>query len=98
MPVTAVNNHKNAMSGSGSAALSVRNAVASDSDEQPVVFRRLYVGTGGNVVLVDVAGNESVHMNVPGGSYLGDGFWKQIRANKTGGGASTTAADLIIYE
>lgn len=62
-----------------------------DTNELAYTTRRIYVGTGGDVVTVDSEGNTVTHKNVPSGCYLGDAFYKQVKA------AGTTAADLIAY-
>lgn len=51
-------------------------------------FRGLYVGTGGDLVLVDVKGNVTTFKNVASGSVLPV---RGVRVNNT----STTAADIV---
>lgn len=63
----------------------------SDADELAFVTRRIFVGTGGDVVTVDTENNEVTHKNVPSGSYIGDAFFKKVKST------GTTAADLIAY-
>lgn len=63
--------------------------VPSDADELPVIPKRIYVGSGGNVTLRGVgAGADVVYKNV------GDGVYLNVRPSfirATG----TTAADII---
>ena len=63
----------------------------SDTEDLPYVSRRIYVGTGGDVVTIDTYGNTVTHKNVPSGSYLGDAFFTRVKAT------GTTAADLVAY-
>lgn len=59
-----------------------------NTNEQPFVMRRLYVGTGGNVRVGYKDGSTVTYKNVPDGSYIGG----RIKRVYTTG---TTASDLI---
>lgn len=72
-------------------AMRVVAVTPNDSADMTYVARMLYVGTGGNVCLVDTSGNETTHKNVPSGSYLGP--FKMARVKAT----NTTAADILAY-
>jgi hypothetical protein len=58
-----------------------------DDTDLPQVTRGIYVGTGGDLVVVTKLGTTLTHKNVPSGSFL------PIRATQVS--AATTAADLI---
>ena len=60
----------------------------SNSQNQPVPFRALWVGTGGDVSITFTDGTTAVFKNVPGGFALPQGG---ARVNATG----TTASDLL---
>ena len=60
----------------------------SDSVDLPVASKRLWVGTGGNVALVTVAGTSLTYTAVPSGTYL------QIRASRVKS-TGTTASNII---
>lgn len=72
-------------------ALRTKAITPSDTDDLPFVSRRIYVGTGGDVVTIDAEGNTVTHKNAPSGSYLGDAFFARVKAT------GTTAADLVAY-
>lgn len=74
-----------------SPALSMAAITPSDSADLANVARMIFVGTGGNVVVVDTAGNTVTHKNVASGSYIGP--FKVARVNAT----NTTATDMIGY-
>lgn len=58
------------------------------SDELPEVTRALYVGTGGDVAVVDRFGGAALFRNVPGGTVLP----VRVRAVRA---PATTAGDLL---
>ena len=62
-----------------------------DSADLATQVRMIYVGTGGDVSVIDTLGTTVVHKNVLGGTYLGP-FWV-ARVKATG----TTAADMVGY-
>lgn len=90
MPTIAMNNHRNRSA--TYPALQTFAVTPSDTDDLKVVCRRFFVGTGGDVSLVDTAGNTLVHKNVPSGSYIGDAYFSKVK--QTG----TSALDIIAYE
>lgn len=61
----------------------------SDFLDTPV--RRIWVGTGGNLILIDVTGTALEYKNIPSGVWLGD--FSGIFAVRPGSG--TSAADLV---
>lgn len=67
--------------------------VAHDTNELTSVVRSIYVGTGGDVALVDTNGVTAIHKNVSAGSYLGPFLVKQVKAT----GTSAPAADMVGY-
>ncbi len=73
-------------------ALRMLDITPSDANDAARVLRMVYVGTGGNVDLVDTEGNIVLHKNVPSGSYLGPFRVARVKATRT------TATDLIGYE
>ena len=74
-----------------SPALRLAAVVPSDDSDLPDAIRSLYVGTGGDVVMVDTSGNTVIHKNVGSGAYLGP--FNVARVKATG----TTALDLVGY-
>lgn len=64
---------------------------ASDAADLPFVPRAVYVGSAGNLSVVDLFDNTTLIQNVPAGSVL-PGRWKQIRAT------GTTASALVIID
>lgn len=62
---------------------------ATDFLDTPV--RRIWVGTGGNLILVDGAGTPLEYKNLPDGTWLGD--FVAVVAVRPGSG--TSAADLV---
>lgn len=64
----------------------------SDADELAYTVRRIYVGTGGDIALVDGEGNQVTYKNVTSGSYIGDCVYKQVKVT------GTTATDLVGIE
>ena len=73
------------LSGPASTGFSV---VPNDAADLPEATRALYVGTGGDIALVDAAGNAVIFKAVPQGSVLP----VRARAVRVAG---TTAADLV---
>lgn len=71
-------------------ALRTQAITPSDTVDLPYVARRIYVGTGGDVVTVDTEGNTITHKNVPSGSYIGDAYFTRVKA-------VSTAADMVAY-
>ena len=63
----------------------------SDIADQPFVLRAIYIGVGGDVELVDTAGNTTIHKGAPQGSYLGPFSVARVKA------AGTSATNLIGY-
>jgi hypothetical protein len=64
--------------------------VPHNSNDHPAECRYLYVGTGGNVALVNLDGSVVVHTAVPAGSYI---LCSNRRVNATG----TTASNIVGY-
>jgi len=69
--------------GQGSTDVSQRHfeITPSDTDEIPQPCRRLYVPTGGDITLVDLAGTE-ITWTVPDNFYI-DGAWAKVMATGT---------------
>ena len=74
-----------------SPALSLIALTPSDSVDITSSVRMIYVGTGGNVAVMDLSGNTVVHKNVSSGSYLGPFHVARVLAT------GTTDADLVGY-
>lgn len=72
-------------------ALYMFNLTPSDSAGLGDSVRQIYVGTGGDVSLVDARGNTVIHKNASAGTYLGP--FNVVKVNSTG----TTATNLIGY-
>ena len=67
-----------------------------DNDFPDGACRGFYVGTSGDLVVVDVTDNEIVLRNVAAGMFHG-GRIKRIRASKsTDSAVTTTATDIVI--
>lgn len=54
--------------------------------------RMLYVGVGGNIVVVNLDDSTTTFINVPGGTHIGPFFIKRVNST------STTATSLVGYE
>lgn len=65
-----------------------RAVAVTPSDTTTITAVALYVGTGGNVSVVDNAGNATVFTGVPGGTTL---WLKATRVRATG----TTASNIV---
>ena len=72
-------------------AAQVLAIVTSDIADQPYVLRAIYVGVGGDIELVDTAGNTTVHKGAPQGSYIGPFAIARVKAG------ATTATNLLGY-
>lgn len=72
-------------------ALAMVPIVPSDAGNLVNAIRQLYVGTGGDVTVIDAFGNTVTHKNAPGGGYLGPFCVVQVKAT------GTTATDLVGY-
>ena len=59
----------------------------------PNIARMIYVGVGGDVVLIDSKGTTVTHKNVPSGSYIGPFYAARVMAL----GSGTTATDMVGY-
>lgn len=73
-----------------SPAISMFSIVKSDTVDLPFVIRQMYVGTGGDISLMDTTGNVTPHKNVPSGAILGP--FQVCRVMAVG-----TSADLVGY-
>ena len=73
------------------AALSLVTIVPDDNTDLGNAVRMIYVGTGGDVVVIDSRGNTVTHKNAGSGSYLGP--FSVTRVVSTG----TSAGDMIGY-
>ena len=62
----------------------------SDSDTTNV-YRQLYVGTGGTVVVTTLGNTDVPYVNVPSGVHIGPFFIKKVKA------MGTTAANIVGY-
>ncbi len=72
-------------------ALSMFAITKDDANELATVVRAIYVGTTGDVNVIDTAGNTVLHKAVPAGAYIGPFSVKAVRAT------GTTAADMVGY-
>jgi hypothetical protein len=72
-------------------AISLVAITPSDVSDTANVLRQIYVGNGGDVRVVDTAGNEVTHINVPQGCYIGPFAVARVKAS------GTTATNLIGY-
>lgn len=69
-------------------ARNAASVVASDTADLPNASKRLWVGTGGAVVLVTVGGDTVTYTAVPSGTYL------QVRAARVKA-TGTTASNIV---
>lgn len=74
-----------------SPALSMVAITTSDATDLTTAVRMIYVGVGGDVSVIDTAGNTVVHKNAPTGAYLGPFSVARVTAT------NTTATNLIGY-
>lgn len=72
-------------------ALGMVAITTSDTVEQTRLLRQIYVGTGGDVSLVDSEGTTTTHKNVSSGAYIGPFLVVKVRTT------ATTAADMVGY-
>lgn len=77
--------------GPTSGAISLVAITPSDAADLANVVRMIYVGVGGDIAVIDTAGNTVTHVGVPQGSYIGP--FQVARVKVTG----TTASSLIGY-
>jgi hypothetical protein len=89
MPAT--NPYSAFASGPQAPALYMIAITPSDSDDLSIAIRQIYIGVGGNVTVVDTAGNTVTHINVAQGGYIGP--FSVARVKATG----TTATNLVGY-
>jgi len=74
-----------------SSAISMVTITTSDGADLVNVVRLIYVGVGGDVSVIDTAGNTVVHKNAPTGGYLGPFKVARVTA------ANTTATNMVGY-
>jgi hypothetical protein len=74
-----------------SPALRMLAITPDNSNDVATAFRMIYVGTGGDVVVVDTEGNTVTHKNAGSGTYLGPFQVARVMAT------NTTAQNLIGY-
>lgn len=74
-----------------SPAISLVAITPSDSTDLTTAVRSIYVGVGGDVCVIDTAGNTVTHVGAPQGSYLGPFTVARVKAT------GTTATNLIGY-
>lgn len=91
MATIAVNPHVTLPVTREAPALSLFAITKSDVDELTTVVRAIYVGTTGDVTVIDTAGNTVLHKAVPAGAYIGPFLVKQVKST------GTSAADMVGY-
>jgi hypothetical protein len=74
-----------------SPALGLVAITPSDSADLSTAVRSIYVGVGGDVCVIDTAGNTVTHVGAPQGGYLGPFAVARVKAT------GTTASSLIGY-
>lgn len=74
-----------------SPAIKLVSITPNDSTDLTTAVRSIYVGVGGDVCLIDTAGNTVTHIGAPQGGYIGP--FSVARVKATG----TTASGLIGY-
>ena len=72
-------------------ALGLVAITPSDSADLSTAVRSIYVGVGGDVCVIDTAGNTVTHVGAPQGGYLGPFAVARVKAT------GTTASSLIGY-
>ena len=82
------NHYKTAVGGSTDSSGIHFSVTPHDTNPLPKVTRALYVGTGGNIAIADMRGNEEIYVNVPDGATL---FIRATRVLDT----DTTADDIV---
>jgi hypothetical protein len=87
----ATNPYGSFSTGVESPALQVLTITPSDGADQTYILRMIYVGTGGDVALIDISGNSTIHKNVATGQYIGP--FRMARVLVTG----TTATNMLGY-
>jgi hypothetical protein len=63
----------------------------SDATDISFTVRQIYVGVGGDITVIDSAGNTVTHVGVPQGSYIGPFAVDRVKAT------GTTASSLVGY-
>lgn len=74
-----------------SPAVSLVAITPNDSTDLATAVRSIYVGVGGDVCVIDTAGNTVTHVAAPQGGYLGPFHVARVKAT------GTTATNLIGY-
>lgn len=74
-----------------SPSIALADITPSDSADLPTMARLIYVGVGGDVVVIDINGVTVTHKNAPTGGYLGPFAVARVKAT------GTTATNLIAY-
>lgn len=87
----AINPFSTSSSGPTTSAISLVAITPSDAADLANVVRMIYVGVGGDISVIDTAGNTVTHVGVPQGSYIGP--FQVARVKATG----TTASSLVGY-
>lgn len=90
--MSTIDNLSNSKSNTRSINLQAESAVAvTKSDSTTYTPKCLYVGTGGNVKIVDASGNTTTLVNVPDGSILPVLITKVFSTD-------TTASDFVLLD
>lgn len=72
-------------------ALNLVEITPNDGTDLVKVVRSIYVGVGGDVCVIDTAGNTVTHKEAPQGGYIGPFAVARVKAT------GTTATNLIGY-
>jgi hypothetical protein len=87
----AANSNLDNRNDAGAPALGLVAITPSDSTDLSTAVRSIYVGVGGDVCVIDTAGNTVTHVGAPQGGYLGPFAVARVKAT------GTTASSLIGY-
>ncbi len=74
-----------------SPAVSMVAITPSDDTDLTTAVRSIYIGVGGDVCVIDTAGNTVTHVGAPQGGYIGPFHVARVKAT------GTTATSLIGY-